>query len=224
MKPASFWKGLARRPGLGQDDVPVQEIARLCGYLPLGIGLLAPKLLHKPSLGAATLASQLAAARNRPELMDAEDRSVSVAFDMSYRDLPPQQQRMFRRLGLQPGGDIDVYAAAALDATDLDTAQRNLDGLYDHYLLAQPSPDRYRGHDLIREYARALAETDPAAERHAAITRLLDYYLHVARAADRFLARRVAAGVPATITVPPARCTRVADPGRRDGLDGRGEP
>jgi tetratricopeptide (TPR) repeat protein/transcriptional regulator with XRE-family HTH domain len=194
---------LAQRPGLRPDDLPVQEITRLCGYLPLGIGLLAAKLRHNPSLGAATLASRLAAARNRPELMHAEDRSVSIAFDMSYRDLTPQQQRTFRRLGLQPGGDIDVYAVAALDATDLDTAQHNLDGLYDHYLLAQPSPERYRCHDLIREHARALAKTDPVAEQHAATTRLLDYYLHVARAADQHLARRVAVGVPVAITVPP---------------------
>ena len=195
---------LTRRPGLGPDDVRVQEITRLCGYLPLGIGLLAARLRHNPSLGAATLASRLAAARNRPELMHAEDRSVSVAFDMSYRDLTAQQQRTFRRLGLQPGADIDVYAAAALNATDLDTAQRDLDSLYDHYLLTQPSLDRYRFHDLIGEHARALGETDPAAEQHAAITRLLDYYLHVARAAEQHLSRRDAVGVPVTITVPPA--------------------
>lgn len=201
---------LARRPGLRPDDIPVQEITRLCGYLPLGIGLVAAKLRYSPSLDAATLASRLAAARNRPELMHADDQSVSVAFDMSYRDLTPHQQRMFRRLGLQPGGDIDVYAAAALDDTDLDTAQGNLDGLFDRYLLAQPSPDRYRFHDLIREYAHALAETDPAAERHGAITRLLDYYLHVARTADRYLARRVAAGVPVTITVPPTQSPELA--------------
>jgi tetratricopeptide (TPR) repeat protein/transcriptional regulator with XRE-family HTH domain len=195
---------LAQRPRLSPDDVAVREITRLCGYLPLGIGLLAAKLRYSPSLGPATLASRLAAARNRPELMHSEDRSVSVAFNTSYRDLTPQQRRMFRRLGLQPGGDIDVYAAAALDATDLDAAQHNLDGLYDHYLLTQPSPDRYRWHDLIREHASLLAETDPAPERHAAITRLLDYYLQVARTADRYLARRVAVAVPAAITAPPA--------------------
>jgi tetratricopeptide (TPR) repeat protein/transcriptional regulator with XRE-family HTH domain len=195
---------VARRLGLRPDDASVQEIARLCGYLPLGIGLLAAKLRHDPFLGVATLASQLAAARNRPEFMHAENLSVSVAFDMSYRDLAPQQQRMFRLLGLLPASDVDIYAAAALGAVDLDIAQRNLEGLYDHYLIEKPSPDRYRFHDLIREHARTLAETDPIGERHASIMRLLDYYLHAARGADQYLARDATAGVPVAISVLPA--------------------
>ena len=43
--------------------------------------------------------------------------AVAAAFDLSYQDLTAGQQRLFRRLGLHPGTDIDVYAAAALDDT-----------------------------------------------------------------------------------------------------------
>ena len=48
------------------------------------------------------------------------------------------QQRLFRRLGLHPGADIDGYAAAALDGTGLAAARRGLEALYDQYLLAEP--------------------------------------------------------------------------------------
>ena len=194
---------LAGRTGLGADDPAAADITRLCGYLPLAIGLTAAQLRHDASLTPAMLAARLADAQHRPELMRAESRSVSVAFNMSYRELDRARQQMFRRLALLPGVGIDVYAAAALDDSDIAVAQRSLDVLYDHYLIAQPAAGRYTFHDLIREHARALAATDPATERDAALTRLLDYYLSTARSADRHLARRTATGVPAAITVPP---------------------
>ena len=50
----------------------VGEINRLCGYLPLAIGMLARQLRHHPAWTAAGLAGELAAARDRLELMHAE--------------------------------------------------------------------------------------------------------------------------------------------------------
>jgi transcriptional regulator with XRE-family HTH domain len=184
---------LAARPGIRRGDPAVAELTRLCGYLPLAVGMLARKLHHHPAWSTADLVGDLAAARDRLDLMSEENASISAAFDLSYQDLTEGQQRLFRRLGLDPGTDIDAYAAAALDDTEVRTARGDLDALYDQYLLIEPVRGRYRLHDLIREHARALADTDDPDERHAAVDRLLDYYLHVARAADRYLARRPAA-------------------------------
>src|SRR6202012_1388415 len=89
--------------------------------------------------------------------METENRSVAAAFDLSYADLTEDQQRLFRRLGLHPGADVDAYAAAALDATSLSAARRGLEALYDQYLLAEPAQGRYRLHDLLREHAPARA-------------------------------------------------------------------
>jgi tetratricopeptide (TPR) repeat protein/DNA-binding XRE family transcriptional regulator len=194
---------LAARPELSPADAAVAEIARLCGYLPLAIGMLARQLHHHPAWTPADLAADLATERDRLDLMSAESLSVAAAFDLSYQDLTADQQRLFRRLGLHPGPDIDVYAAAALDDTSPAVARRLMADLYDHYLLAEPVRGRYRLHDLIREHARALAATDPAADREAALGRLLDYYLSAARAADRHLAQRPATA-PAVIVTPPA--------------------
>ena len=87
----------------------------------------------------------------------AEDLSVAAAFDLSYGELTAGQQRLFRRLGLHPGPDIDAYVAAALDGSGLAAARAGLEALYDQYLLTEPARGRYRMHDLIREHARALA-------------------------------------------------------------------
>jgi tetratricopeptide (TPR) repeat protein/transcriptional regulator with XRE-family HTH domain len=178
---------LAARPGIRPADPAVAEISRLCGYLPLAIGMLASHLRHHPAWTASQLADGLAAAKDRLAVMHAENVSVAAAFDLSYADLTPSSQRVFRRLGLVPGPDFDAHAAAALDGSSLDQARRLLDELYDQHLIGEPTPGRYRLHDLLREHARALAAADPPAESDDATGRLLDYYLHTALAASQHI-------------------------------------
>jgi tetratricopeptide (TPR) repeat protein/transcriptional regulator with XRE-family HTH domain len=201
---AALLARLAARPGLEADDPTVREIARLCAYLPLAVGLMAGQLHHHPAWTAADMAAELATARDRLELMTAENLSVAAAFDLSYARLTGDQQRLFRRLGQHPGPDIDTYAAAALDPGDggLAAARRGLRTLYDHHLLTEPVRGRYRLHDLIREHARTVASTDPVAERDAAAGRLLDYYLHVTLLADHHLIRRTPAVSPMAVAAP----------------------
>ena len=195
---------LAAQPGLDPGDPEVDEITRLCGYLPLAVGMLARQLHHHPAWTAADLAADLAATRDRLQLLHTENLSVAAAFDLSYQDLTPAQQRLFRRLGLHPGSDVDAYAAAALDGTDLTAARRHLETLYDHYLIAEPTRGRYRFHELIREHARSLAAMDLPAERDAATGRLLDYYTHAAAITERRLARQPKAGPDPALIAPPA--------------------
>ena len=196
---------LAGRPGLGAGDPGVAEITRLCGYLPLAIGMVARQLRHHPAWTAAGRAAELAAAAGRLELMATENVSVAAAFDLSYADLDPDLQRLFRRLGLHPGAEADQYAAAALDGTEPVAARRGLEALYDQYLLTEPAPGRYRMHDLIREHARALADRlDPDRDRDLASGRLLDYYQHIAARAEALIARQTRPGPAVPGAVPTA--------------------
>ncbi len=188
-KAADLLIRLAARPGLQRGDPAVAGITQLCGYLPLAVRMLAKQLHHHPAWSAAKLAADLAAARDRLEMMQAENLSVAAAFDLSYQDLTGDEQQLFRRLGLYPGSDIDAYAAAALTGADLAAARRVLEALYDQHLLAEPAHGRYSLHDLIREHARAASAADPAAESAAALDRLLNYYLHTAAAADGLIPR-----------------------------------
>src|SRR5271165_6908503 len=106
---------LAGRAGLSPAAPAVAEITRLCGHLPLAIGMVARQLHHHPAWSVTGRAAELAAARDRLELMATENLSVAAAFDLSYADLTGDQQRLFRRLGLHPGAEVDGYTAAALD-------------------------------------------------------------------------------------------------------------
>ena len=211
---AALLARLATRPGLDPADPAVAEIARLCGRLPLALGMLARQLYHHPAWSPAELAADLAAARDRLELMHAENLSVAAAFDRSYQDLSVPEQKMFRCLGLHPGSDFDAYAAAALAGVPVTEARRDLEGLYDHYLLAETSRGRYRFHDLIHEHARDLADASQPGEREAASDRLLDYYLLTARTASQHLNGR-----STTDTGEPTASTQVRHiAGRDDAL------
>jgi tetratricopeptide (TPR) repeat protein/transcriptional regulator with XRE-family HTH domain len=178
---------LAARPDLGSGTGPGEQLTRLCGYLPLAIGMAASQLRHHPAWTGAQLAAELAAAKDRLALLHAENLSAAAAFELSYQDLTPGAQLLFRRLGLVPGPSFDGYAAAALDGTSLDSTRRRLDELYDQHLIGEPAPGRYQLHDLLREHARTLAAGDDPTESDAATGRLLDYYLHTALAADQHI-------------------------------------
>jgi tetratricopeptide (TPR) repeat protein/DNA-binding SARP family transcriptional activator len=194
---------LAARPGFSPADPAVGQITRLCGYLPLAIGMLARQLHHHSAWSAVGRAAELAAARDRLELMTTENLSVAAAFNLSYADLTVDQQRLFRRLGLHPGADVDAYDAAALDGSGLAAARRGLEALYDQYLLAEPAHGRYRMHDLIREHSRALAgRLDTDGDRDQATGRLLDYYQHAGARAEALLTRQARRPTPAQAAGP----------------------
>jgi len=210
---------LAARPDVDAEDQAVAQIAMLCGNLPLALGILGRRLRHSLAWTPADLAADLTRARDRLARLHTESVSVAAAFDLSYQNLSDAQQRMFRRLGLHLGSDIDAWAAAALAGVGADDAQGLLQALCYQNLITEPARGRYRFHDLIREHARALAEAqDPAAEREAAVGRLLDYYQCAADRAEAMLARQTrpqpASAAPATAppaTAPPPETPSLPD-------------
>ena len=78
---------LAGRADVTSGDPGVGQLAALCGYLPLAIGMTGRQLAHHPAWTPAGLAADLAAASDRLELMAAENLSVAAAFGLSYQDL-----------------------------------------------------------------------------------------------------------------------------------------
>jgi len=168
------------------DAGDVDQVVRHCGYLPLAIQLLGNRLRHRPAWSVADLSTRLATADHpgdRLAEIRAGNRELTFFFDLSFRDLRPDEARAFRLLGLHPGPDFSVPAATALlDATSRE-ADRLLESLMDRHLLAETRPERYRFHDLLGEYARMHALRDPSAVRDAALDRLLSHYLTALAAA-----------------------------------------
>ena len=175
------------RPSI--DPAGAAETVSLCGNLPVAIRIAGARLRHRPTWTVEHLVRRLRDEHRRLAELQAEDRSVSAAFALSYRQLRPDLQRLFRLLGLVPGPDLDTPAAAALVGLDPDRAGGLLEELLGRHLLVQHVPGRYTFHDLMRQHAReaALAE-EPEPGRRAALTRLFDHYQHTAGRAARVLA------------------------------------
>jgi tetratricopeptide (TPR) repeat protein len=171
------------------DPAGAAETVSLCGNLPVAIRIAGARLRHRPTWTVEHLVRRLRDEHRRLAELQAEDRSVSAAFALSYRQLRPDLQRLFRLLGLVPGADLDVPTAAALAGLDPVPAACLLEELLDRHLLVQQVPGRYTFHDLMRQHAREAALTgEPEPDRRAAMTRLFDHYQHTACAAALVLA------------------------------------
>jgi DNA-binding SARP family transcriptional activator len=171
------------------DDPLTDELAELCGYLPLALRIAASLLRHRPTWPLGHLVGTLRDQHRRVAALYDTERELAAVFDLSYADLDEQDRRLWRRLGLVPGPDLDAYAAAALMQVDPVTVTGLLEDLVDHNLLGAYAPGRYRLHDLMRVHARTLAAADPAPEREAAQDRLLYYYARTAQSASASIAR-----------------------------------
>lgn len=161
------------------DPAGVRDVVGLCGGLPLAIRIAAARLRRRPAWTPGYLAEQLRDEWGRSRQLAAGDRSVAGVIAMSYRQLAPSWQRLFRLLGLIPGADFDAPAAAAVAGLTVREAATGLEELLECTLLVQDTVERYRLHDLVRDCARDLAtaahsDDDLRVARH----RLFDYFLH----------------------------------------------
>ncbi|MCX5207917.1 tetratricopeptide repeat protein [Kitasatospora sp. NBC_00240] len=229
---------LARTIGpqrLAEEREAALDLVVACGYLPLAVRIVAARLAARPSWTVQILSKRLAVERRRIDELRIGDLAVEAAFELSYRQLTPDQARAFRLAASVDGPDIGLAAAAALlDLDDYD-AEDLLESLVDVAMVDSPFPGRYRYHDLLRAFARRRPEheltgggADPAGatadgttaagtggpagagEYVAARDRLLDHQLATACTAFQ----HVVPGDPAAGALGPAR-----SPGL--GLDSR---
>jgi len=161
-------------------------LAERCARLPLALRIAAERAVDRATVRLTDLVAELAGHRGL-ELFEAgadERTAVRAVFSWSYRYLPPDAARAFRLLGLHPGQDIDRYAAAALVGGAVDQTWQTVEVLERAHLVAPTHTGRVGMHDLLRQYAAEHATNDDNdADRHAALTRLLDHYLMAASAA-----------------------------------------
>jgi tetratricopeptide (TPR) repeat protein/transcriptional regulator with XRE-family HTH domain len=190
---------IGRERELAELDALTTAPSRPATYLPLALRIAAAHITDRPHYTISQYLAQLTTGDRLSALSvtDDDQAAVRATFDLSYRQLPPEVQRVFRLLGLVPGADITADAAAALIAGDTEGTSLFLDRLTAVHLLDQPAAGRYRFHDLLRCYAseRVHAENSEA-DRRAAVERLLHWYLRTADGATRLL-------YPQVVRLPP---------------------
>jgi len=190
----------------------VDDIIEGCARLPLALTVAAAGAAASPGFPLAVFAAELKNTTRALDVFQGGDLATDVraVFSWSYQALTADAARLFRLLGLHPGPDIAVAAAASLAGIACGPARARLAELTRAHLLTEHAPGRYAWHDLLRAYAaeQACAHDSPQA-RAEAVHRVLDHYLHTARNAAIMLephsgALELAAVQPGTTVSEPA--------------------
>jgi tetratricopeptide (TPR) repeat protein len=177
------------------DTEAMRQLAERCARLPLALRIAAERVRERPGGSVADLVAELADEQARLDLLEAggdPQASVRVVFSWSYGQLDPAAAALFRLCGLHAGQNFDAYALAAMTGhDDVRATRRLLDTLVRARLIDHTAAGRYMLHDLLHDYAAELAQdSESEAERRAALSRLLDFYLHTASLAMQLFAPR----------------------------------
>jgi tetratricopeptide (TPR) repeat protein len=195
---------------IGEERVDAEyeaaaQIAQLCSYLPLALRVVAERAAGRPYLSLTELAGELVSEQSRLDALASEEdqlTDVRAVFSWSYRALSPDQQKVFRAIGLHAGPEFGSAAAAALVDLSVSATNHQLQELARVHLVQEVAVDRYRSHDLLHAYSveRGQREDRQRARTHA-IRRMLSWYMVTAD-----LARQVILPYSQSIAlVPPER-------------------
>lgn len=173
------------------EPLALTQLAALGGGLPLALGIIGEYVAAQRGRSLRDFVEQL---KQRSAVLGLGYNSSHLAtslravFDCSYRDLPPDVQRMFRLLSTYPGLGFTLRVAAAVAGIPADQVRAQLDVLVWARLLEVREDDRYAFHDLLRDFAAERLEIEEEEqERDAAALRMTDWYLHTCNNADRTL-------------------------------------
>lgn len=156
----------------GRDGLDAAHpLVGLTGRLPLALRVVAARLAARRALTPDLLAGQLAAAASRLPYLEYDDlsvrRSLAGAHDAlrtSAHEADRDAALALRRIGTLDLPTYDVRLLARLTATDEHRAEAALNRLTDVALLEETAYGHYAPHDLVRDFARELADA-PATAR-----------------------------------------------------------
>ncbi|OIJ96725.1 transcriptional regulator [Streptomyces sp. MUSC 14] len=160
---AALLRAVSGRDGLDAGHALVE----LTGRLPLALRVVAARLAARRALTPEVLAGQLAETGGRLHHLEYDDlsvrRSLAVAHDAlaaAGREADRDAALALRHLGAL---DLPTYGApliARLTGIDERRAEAALDRLVDVALLEETAYGRYTPHDLVRDFARELADQE----------------------------------------------------------------
>ncbi|TCO45660.1 tetratricopeptide repeat protein [Kribbella antiqua] len=176
--------GVIGQARVAAEPDAAETLALFTGRLPLAVRLIGARLAARPNWPIQHLVDLLQDEERRLDTLGSDETGVrasiasSIRFlETSDRDLDREAARALPLLSVPDGSDLLTIVAAHLLDIGVRQADAILERLVDLNLLESIAPDRYRFHDLIRAYARELAEDSlTTAERDAGLERILRFY------------------------------------------------
>jgi len=142
------------------------EIARLCGRLPLALRVAASAIAERKNLSPADYARRLSDEKQRLSHLKEVDAALSVSCEM----IGEERFALWRKLAVFPS-TFDDSAAAAVWEMEAEAAKNGLGDLLTYSLIEyDEEAGRYSLHDLARIFANGRlpdGERDLAKRRHA---------------------------------------------------------
>lgn len=185
---------------VGADRVRAESraasrVVDLCAGLPLAIRIAGTRLASRDHQSLGWLADRLDDEPTRLDELAITGVALRSSFDLAYHSLDAARRRGFRLLSVLDFPDFGVWVAAAALACSRREAEDVIDGLAQARLLTVTAGraldvPRFRFHQLIRLYARAVAASaDPPGVIDEAVRRAYDACLAAAAAMDQRLRR-----------------------------------
>lgn len=189
---------LARLGGeerVAADPAAAQRVVRHCAGLPLALRIIGARAAARPDAPLRGLAERMDDAERRLDVLQVGELSVRASLHLGYQafgDAPQEERRrcgrLFRLAALPDWTDFTADGCAALADLPVPIAEAALETLVDAHLLESTGEGRYRFHDIVRLYARELAEhADAAPDRQAALGRLTGWLFATTATAARLL-------------------------------------
>ncbi|MET9960293.1 AfsR/SARP family transcriptional regulator [Streptomyces sp. NPDC006326] len=154
-----------------------EEIAALCGRLPLALRAAAVQLDARPHWTGEVLAARLRDETSRLDALRIGEFDVRARLTAACEELPAAERRAFRLLGLLPAAGFPLAAGAAVLGLAASEAAPLVESLVDRHLLLALGPDTYVLPELLRVLAaEQLAAQEPADAVRAATSRMCAAY------------------------------------------------
>lgn len=174
------------RARVTREPEATARLARVCAGMPLALRIAAARLVGVPARPVAELVDELSGARLDGFAVEGDLRTVRTVLASAYRPLSAGAARLLRLLATVPAPTVSVHLGAALADVPVATVRAPLAELSGAHLVIGAGEDRYRFHDLIREFARDRAAVEEP-EPDMVAGRLLDWYLFIADEANRLV-------------------------------------
>jgi len=163
-----------------------EELARLCGGLPIALSVVGARLFARPHRSLRTEVVEIKAKDRLAALNTSDDVSVAEIFDMSYEALPRDEARLYRLCARHPGAVFGLGVASAIADKPAAETETAIYELVERNLLTEIAEHRFRYHDLLLVHARQLSSrVDDDASLAAAAKRMVEWYLDGTVEADR---------------------------------------
>lgn len=166
---------LARLGGRVLPAASIDHLVDVCAGLPLALSLMTARLVIRGGAEQAPTAGRWSELGPLERWAGERDVDLQSVFASSLGAVSVGAARLFRLAGVHPGESVTLATLASIAGATPEETRSHVDELSMANLFDEGPANRFKMHDLLRQYAVQLAAADP--ESGEAERRLVDHYV-----------------------------------------------